>query len=197
MISPDHIRAAFATLRAVGYPVPAAWVPASAHPRDIRDAQDAADDAVRVWRNVLADVDSEELSAALIAWMRSPGAKFWPLPGQVLELIPRRTLAATEASAAVAMWRRVVDLVRTAPVDAPEPPYLAPDSPEVHLLPALRAGIDAVGGWRHLLRAGEREWSQAHFVKAFDAEIGRSRSRDGVAELVALAGAQRTIPGAR
>ncbi len=46
--------------------------------------------AVKLWVDILDDINDDELAAAARAHLRSEGATWWPMPGDVLKLTKRR-----------------------------------------------------------------------------------------------------------
>lgn len=46
--------------------------------------------ALDLWAGILSDTSAEDLVAATTSFLRSPEARFWPTPGQLLEHVPGR-----------------------------------------------------------------------------------------------------------
>lgn len=94
MATTAGIRRAFSALTAAGIPQPAAWQRGD-------DEEQAATlrAAVETWALVLADVEDADLLSAVIAWLRSPDARWWPSPGAVLAHRPPRAAAAPTRAA--------------------------------------------------------------------------------------------------
>jgi len=84
MATRDGIKAAFATLRAGGSEPPPEWAASDGSAR--RDEKIRSIDAAEV---VLAPITDEALAGAVLAWLQSSRARWWPAPGQLLALAPR------------------------------------------------------------------------------------------------------------
>lgn len=178
-MSETHLRrhdvaVAFATFEAAGCRAPAS-----------HGSDEGLDFALRVWLSVLSDVDRFELLELVIAYVRTPGSKWWPTPGQLLGL---RKDASDDA---VEQWGRILRLIgkhgRERPPTArsllPQLPDLpAPglpvwcldDDPEVDR--AMHAGLSAIGGWRVACLIDEREQitHRAAFRDAYRGARGRA-----------------------
>ena len=114
------------------------------------------------WHSMLRDVPDEDVAAALASYLRDPTACQWyPQPGQILARVPGRRAAAIDT--ADEAWGRVLRGIRqhgswTPPgrrqvedPDGGEPRWVGWDwDPARGDAEAIRAGIDACGGWRDL-----------------------------------------------
>ena len=88
-----------------------------------------------VWSEVLHDVADEDFAAAVVTFMREAQARWWPTPGQLLQLVPGRRLAAIDD--ADDAWGQVCRLARV------HGSYVPPE-----LTMAQAVGVNAIGGWR-------------------------------------------------
>lgn len=190
----SDVAVAFATFKAAGCRPPAD------HASD-----EGLDFALRVWVAVLADLVRDELLELVIAYVRTPGSKWWPTPGQLL------ALRHNDADDALEQWGRLLRLISSKgrnnpPVavgrldlalgEDPIGPWSLGDEPELD--EAMRAGLDALGGWRLACAMNERDQtaSRAAFRDAYRSSGRRSflsLERQAVAAIAA--GPPPMLPG--
>lgn len=194
----SDVAIAFATFKAAG------CKPPTDHASD-----EGLDFALRVWSGVLADLDREELLELVVAYVRTPGSKWWPTPGELLAL--RRD----DDDDALEQWGRLLTLLgrhgranpptpfglfeerRDAHVEArirngggnigPAPWRLADDA---ELDGAMRSGLQALGGWRAACGMSDRDQTanRAAFRDAYRSarrRASRQLERQAVAAIAA------------
>lgn len=187
MISRKDLALAFATFRAAGCFTP-------------KDHQTEAglDLALRIWGAALSDLEPEELGALAIAWIRSPKARHWPTPGELLAL---RNDAPDDALTRWGSLRRLIGK-HGMYAEAPTPIGLVGERSNAWALDAdpavdeaMRAGLEAIGGWRAACLMQDRDTTanRAAFRDAYRASIAASRARAdrAVARQIATANAPR------
>ena len=134
MLDAKTVELMFATLITAGCRPPAGW--------GNNPAQ-----AVKVWQMVLADMTSEQLQTALIAYLRSPDAKWWPTPGALIAVAPEARAAAVDDSDEA--WAAALSMAgRYGRLQQPEQYHTDRDKHQ-----RIAAGIAAVGGWQRLCLA--------------------------------------------
>lgn len=142
--------------------------------------------AVQLWAGVLGDLEAQDLLSAAAVFLRSRDARFWPTPGQLLELVPgRRQLDDADGT-----WGEILEGLRrygraTPPTPAPTlrgtPPQFevvnfraAPGAPlerrqgaeivrwafdeeDDERDAAIHMGLKALGGWRQLCKMQDHQ----------------------------------------
>lgn len=173
---------AFATFEAAGCRAP------KSHNTD-----EGLDFALRVWLAVLADVTRQELLELVIAYVRSPGSKWWPTPGVLL------TLRNDSSDDALEAWGRLFQAIgrygRARPPSAPgdglelgaERWVLDADA---DIDRAMAAGLSAIGGWRVACQIKESDQvaHRAAFRDAYRAARGRAAWAGERAAVAAITG---------
>lgn len=182
----SDVAIAFATFETVGCRAP------PSHGTD-----EGLDFALRVWCSVLDDLDREELLELVVAYSRSAGSRWWPTPGELLALRNvvdddaleqwgrLRALCSTRGRAnpptlcatldeALQRW----EVLLGAGADAGLKPWALSTDPDVAA--ALRAGIEALGGWRQACLMDDRNSvaNRAAFRDAY--RSARSRVARGI-----------------
>jgi hypothetical protein len=164
------IAVAFATFKAAG------CKPPTDHASD-----EGLDFALRVWTSVLADLEREQLLELVVAYVRTPGSKWWPTPGELLAL--RRD----DDDDALEQWGRLLILLGKR--GRANPPTrlgeLAPTSTtwslsdDAEVDAALHAGLQALGGWRRACAMSERDQTanRAAFRDAYRSARRRASHR--------------------
>jgi hypothetical protein len=162
-------------------------------PQAIRDEPEAT---VSMWHTLLADLSDEDLTAAVMRYLRAPDSQFWPTPGKLLDLAPSRQKAIA-ANDADSEWGYLLECVRRK--GWPNPPgerwQLAEDPLRKE---ALEAGLRSVGGWAALcaLETDQMAAARAAFRTAYRAIVER-REQDGqTGQVLALIeGGRKRLPG--
>lgn len=145
---------------------------------------DELPDLAADWMALLSDVSDEDLSGAVSAWLRG-ACPFWPTPGQLLELVPRRRMAAIDDSPTA--WFAVLRYFRRGSFRSPNPGELDPSDPERDA--AMRAAFNEIGGARAFGQSQESEeqWWGKRFGEAYKAHRKRGHV---VAEVLQIGGPQ-------
>ncbi len=117
--------------------------------------------------DLFEDLTDDDLAAATRAYLRSPKAGWWPAPGEVLALVPRRQAAAIEDADEV--WGEVRDASSRG----------AETADAMGWSPATRAAVRAVGGWD---RIGYTPYDQHVALRASFRAAYRSACARGVLE---------------
>lgn len=171
----SDVAIAFATFEAAGCRAP------KSHGSD-----EGLDFALRVWLSVLSDLTRDDLLELVVAYVRSPGSKWWPTPGELL------ALRSEPADDALEQWGRLLDLLgkfgrarpptprASLPVAFDKVPskggpvWCLDDDPEID--EAIHAGLAALGGWRLAcgMTDGQHMAHRAAFRDAYRAARGRS-----------------------
>ncbi len=158
----SDVAIAFATFKAAGCKPPAD-----------HGSDEGLDFALRVWAAVLDDLDRPVLLELVVAYCRTPGSKWWPTPGELLAL--RRD----DDGDALEQWGRLLGLLSShgrarppVPLEqldallaerAAREPFTAETVPPWSLDPslevdaAMRAGLEALGGWRRACGMTDRD----------------------------------------
>ena len=189
-MSETHLRRhdvaiAFATFEAAGCRAP------KSHGTD-----EGLDFALRVWLSVLSDVTRQELLELVIAYVRSPGSKWWPTPGELL------TLRKDSSDDALEAWGRMFKAIgRFGRARPPTPRAQLPlstvvevpiwcldDDPDVDR--AMHAGLAAIGGWRVACQIKESDQiaHRAAFRDAYRSARGRAAWAGERAAVAAITG---------
>lgn len=195
----------FATLEAGGVRPPASY-----------REEDGFAFAVDLWSGVLGDLEPQELLTAAAAFLRTPDARFWPTPGQLLELVPGRK----QFDDADGTWGEVLEAIRRRGRDWPPilssviretPPDFElvqvrsrPGGPMEHVQgaqverwafdedddrdAAIHVGVKALGGWRQLCKMQDHQVvaNRAAFRGAYRAELERLRFKAASSTATAL-----------
>ena len=129
------IRTMFATLLMAGCRPPETWATLD------------REHAVSLWQTLLGDTNSDQLTKAVLAYLRTPEAKWWPTAGALLTLLPERQLEDIDDSDEA--WSQTLRMIRRyGRVNKPEQYH---DNPVKHA--RIKAGIGACGGWSALCLA--------------------------------------------
>jgi hypothetical protein len=158
-IETEHIETVFRLLSSAGLRMPPE-VEADPHA------------AITTYAIVLGDVAPRACVAAAVAYIRS-GARFWPAAGELLAQVPESCEGLSWGEA----WALLSETARRTPGGTA---YGSPPD-RFHHDPAtdagLRAGLQALGGWRAfgMLREGDEGTARAHFRAAYDAVKTRSK----------------------
>jgi hypothetical protein len=182
MIRQSDVAVAFATFNAAG-----------CRPPKSHNTNEGLEFALRVWVSVLADLEREDLLELTIAYVRTPGSKWWPTPGELL------ALRVAPADDALEQWGRLLRLVgskgrarppvtrdqldamleqwKQAEFDAgvrlPDRPWSLAD--DLAMDRAMHAGLEAVGGWLRACAMQDRDTvaNRAAFRDAYRASFQR------------------------
>lgn len=159
----DDIAVVFSTLRAGGLR------PLFKHDDDILEA-------MRVWAQILADCSREELMTAAVNYLRQPASFYWPVPGQLLALVPRYQVDVDSDG----RWGEVLGLVRRhGHYSPPRRPGTEVEGDEWTVDEATWRGIQACGGWRELCMVTRDTMAaqRAAFRSAYESAGERSRKQ--------------------
>lgn len=122
-------------------------------------------EAVVAWESVLYDVLDEDLGKATIAYLRIDNAKYWPSPGQLIQLIPQNQLSGLNT--ADEAWGLVCKAARQkGSLELRKKPMLIDDEQENQ---CIWRAIDAVGGIHVICMSEEIDDAaiRAHFCAAY------------------------------
>jgi len=181
-LRPFDMASAFAALKAGGCKPPADF-----------ETDEGLGFALEVWLAVLSDLDGRsELLELVVLYLRRPGSRWWPTPGQLLEL------RAAPADDALECWALFLAMVRKYGKSAPpvrlsalesslqqhgtfekeagRPLYPIPWAMGENELQdaAMWAGLEALGGWRAACAMRENDApSRATFRDAYRARAAR------------------------
>lgn len=182
MATVDAITEAFRTLRANG-------VRGGPPSGSDAEAKDARLRAVKTWAALLQDISDEQLSQAVMAYLRDPTVcQWWPQPGLLLARVPERRAALIDT--ADEAWGVLMRLAQVHGWVPPSPTTWSLDEAAQSrgLSPAgMAAGLRAVGGLRQL---GMTQESELGFHRnAFRAAYRSANERDYISqETMALGG---------
>jgi len=162
LLSKQAVRTMFATLLMAGCRPPETWATMD------REA------AVTLWHTLLADLTDDVLTQAVISYMRSPDAKWWPTAGALLALTPEKQLEQIDDSDEA--WAETISLIRRRGRGRRPTRYHDDDSKHVR----IKAGIGACGGWVALCNAQESTLTahRASFRAAYRSCKGRTKIRN-------------------
>ncbi len=185
MINRAAVAMAFATFNAAG-----------CRPPDSHSTEEGLDFALRVWCSVLADLDRETLLALVVAYLRTPGSKWWPTPGELL------ALRVSGEDDAIEQWGRFLRIVSTHGIYGPPPSPIDAECPHEDVATcacwsfdgdsdvdaAIHAGLEAVGGWRRACGMHDKDApsNRAAFRDAYRARLGRRQFELERAAVVAI-----------
>mgnify|MGYP003628197062 CR=1 FL=1 len=136
-LSKQAVRTMFATLLMAGCRPPETWATMD------REA------AVTLWHTLLSDLTDDILTQAVIGYMRSPDAKWWPTAGALLALTPEKQLEQIDDSDEA--WSATIGMIRRYGRGRRPPKYHNDGSKHAR----IKAGIGACGGWVALCNAQE------------------------------------------
>lgn len=158
--------------------------PDSMQSTDYKRAEALMMASAKVYTMALSDLSAEDLEAATMAVIRS-STPFWPTPGQLLEMVPRRRMEAIDDSPAA--WSAVLRYFRAGSFRDPNPGELDPKNPERDA--AMRAALNEIGGARAFGKSQEsqEEWWGKRFGEAYKAHRKRGHV---VAEVLQIGGPQ-------
>lgn len=198
MASRRTIAGCFMTILTAGVVPPAVWQ---------QDGEAAQDQTVGVWALLFGDVSDQQLEAAVLSWLRQPASRFWPTPGQIVEVLDRQS--GQPRPDADAAYGRLLHQVRRhglgrgpvtpgvyarehESVERPMAPlgawHLSDDPAEER---AVWAGLAAIGGWGSLCLSAEGDQAMAaQFRRAYDEESTRARHTASDARIFAAIAAR-------
>lgn len=156
MATKEAIKSCWRLLAVAGTPAPPAW-----------KMHDVNTEAVVAWEAVLHDVTDKDLTRATIAYLRSDNAKYWPLPGQLLRLLPKNQIAALNT--ADSAWGTVCQNARyKGYYQLSSRPALSENAGENE---CIWKAIDAVGGIQAICMSSDTDDAaiRAHFCAAYNA----------------------------
>lgn len=141
---------------------------------DILKSKESREAAIDAWTACLPDVDATDLKRAAIAYIRA-GERFWPTPGQLLQHLPEK--AATKVDDSDRAWGWLLRCVSS------RGGYAGAPTSYSHLQDkdrAIRAGVQACGGWQALCQAGpgDNTAHRASFRAAYRATMEMCRLQD-------------------
>jgi hypothetical protein len=184
-LTTEHVIAAFVLLDAAGIRRPDGM---RSDKPEIAKALMLA--SAKVYALALPDLAPADLEAATMAVIRS-ASPFWPTPGQLLELVPRRRLEAVDDSGEA--WAAVVRWCRANAFREPLPGDIEGDSLDRD--EAIREGLRTIGGAKGFGRSTEAEepFLARRFADAYKAS--RKRGHIGAEVLAIAATAGKRIGG--
>lgn len=157
-LSKQAVRTMFATLLMAGCRPPETWATMD------REA------AVTLWHTLLSDLTDDVLTQAVISYMRSPEAKWWPTAGALLALTPKKQLEQLDDSDEA--WAATIRMIRR--YGRARKPEAFHDDESKHA--RIKAGVGACGGWVALCNAQESTLTahRAAFRSAYRSCKGRT-----------------------
>ncbi len=187
----------------------ATFAAAGCRPPKAHETDEGLEFALRVWTAALADLDRDTLLELVIAFVRSPGSKWWPTPGELLAL--RGSVGDDDA---LEQWGRLLGLLssygRANPPTLPSeyeralelwnagealpayPPWVLSTDADVDA--GMRAGLEGLGGWRAACKMSDRNEvaNRAAFRDGY--RSSRSRRSRGLEREAVAAIAGGTLP---
>jgi hypothetical protein len=104
-VTRDHVLSLFALLESAGIQPPYA-------------DEASTERAVRVWQLALHDLAAEQLEGAVAAHLRDPArCRWWPKPGELLQLVPRASPQTSEDGCFARHWPRLPGHLRVRLLD--------------------------------------------------------------------------------
>lgn len=166
MVTKDDVLGAFTALELAGLRPPQKWLA----------SEDDLNGAVAIWQQVLADMTGTELRRAIVAYLRSDKAAFWPMPGQLLHLAKPAEIDDGDLA-----WGKLGCLIRRFGSYSPpatsntEGTWVLDDDPQRRA--AMEAGLEALGGWRQACGSMRENEDNAPMRASFRAAYRAHRQR--------------------
>lgn len=187
MCSPHAVISAFEAFDAAGMRPPPIAGPGNDRPERLARL-------AKTWASaLLADLSDDQVARATLAWCCGASA-WWPTPGQLRAALPVDQASVVDWGEG---WARLEIVRRSHPGGAsPHATTPARFHPHDDVDVAIRAGLEAIGGWHRFGRMtdDEENTTRAHFRGAYVAAMERAKRDREDAAVTALLGDREPAP---